>query len=88
MSDITATKPARSHKSKKEQRKKSTVRVINGGFIERTRKPVITGEGDLKSRMIRVDADFADYLRRTAMKEGISLTAVTRNLYLSGILNG
>jgi hypothetical protein len=81
------TKPARSHKSKKEQRKKSTVRM-HGGFMERTRKPVITGEGDLKSRMIRVDADFAEYLRRTAMKEGVSLTAVTRNLYLSGILNG
>lgn len=88
MSSLTATKPARSHKSKKEQKKKSSVRVINGGFVERTRKPAITGEGDLTSRMVRVDAGFADYLRTLAMKSGKSITAVTRDLLLSGILEG
>lgn len=88
MTSHKVSKPARSHKSKKERAKKSSVRVINDGFIERSKKPVVTGSGDIKSRMIRVDADFADHLRQTAMKEGVPITTVTRNLFLSGLLDG
>lgn len=78
---ITRTKPARSHKSKKEQAKKSTACVVNGGFIERTRNPEVTGEA-VKSQMMRVSADFAGWVRAQAMQHGISITEVTRMLYL------
>lgn len=36
-----------------------------------------------KSQMIRVDADFADWVRGIAKKEGTSVTEVTRMLYES-----
>ena len=75
-----ASKPKRAHKSKKQQAKKSSVRVINDGFIERSRKPATMGTA-LKSRMIRVDADFAEWCRAEAMKSGVSITEVTRSLY-------
>jgi hypothetical protein len=82
MAAITVTKPARSHKSKKEQAKKSSVRIINDGFVERTKKPVVTG-AELKSRMVRIDAEFADWMREQAKLAGISITEVSRSVYQS-----
>jgi len=77
-----ATKPARSHKSKKEQARKSSVRVFEGGFIERSRKPQQQGD-NLKSQLLRVDAGFAAFVRGEAMRSGVSITEVTRQLYHS-----
>jgi hypothetical protein len=82
MSDIIAKKPARSHKSKKEQAKKSSVRIINDGFIERTKKPAVTG-AEVKSRMVRIDAEFADWMREQAKLAGVSITEVSRSVYQS-----
>lgn len=81
MSEYQISKPQRSHKSKKEQKRKSSVRVFGGGFIERSRRPQVHGE-ESKSRIIRVDADFAEYIRDVAKREGKSITDMTRALYL------
>jgi hypothetical protein len=81
---VKKSAPKRAHKSKKEKAKKSSV-VMSGGFLQRVKKPEVTGT-NFKSRLVRVDADFADYLRSTAMKSGKSITSVTRDLFLSGIL--
>lgn len=78
---LQITKPKRAHKSKKDQKKKVTTRIIEGGFVERTRKPATQGE-NLKSQLIRVDAKFAQWLREEAMKSGQSITDVTRILYM------
>jgi hypothetical protein len=75
-------KPSRSHKSKKEQKKPSTVRVFEGGFVERSRKPQQHGEFH-KSQLLRVDADFAEFVRGEAMRSGSSITEVTRQLHRS-----
>lgn len=77
---LTVTKAARSHKSKAEQKRKSTARVINGGFLERVRKPVLTGAG-VKSMMVRCDAGFALWVRDQAKAAGVSITEVTRALH-------
>ena len=77
-----AKKPARSHKSKKEQARKSSVRVYEGGFIERSRTPQQQGE-TFKSRLIRADAGFADFVRGEAMRSGVSITEVTRQIHHS-----
>lgn len=37
----------------------------------------------LKTQMLRVDADFADALRKEAAASGIKVTEVTRHLYES-----
>ena len=79
---LHAAKPARSHKSKKEQTRKSSVRVIEGGFIERSRKPQQQGD-NLKSQLLRVDGNFAEWLRGEAMRSGTSITEVTRILHHS-----
>lgn len=76
---LKITKPARAHKSKKERAKKSTVRVINGGFVERSRKPELTGD-EVQSKMCRVDGGFWTLIRNRAMKEGKSITEVTRDI--------
>lgn len=73
-------KPARAHKSKVERKKLdkvSAVRII-GGFVQRTAKPEVTGS-NRKSQMVRVDADFAAFLRMEAVKHG-GITEVTRKL--------
>ena len=51
-----------------------------GTFKKTSRKPATMGTA-LKSRMIRVDADFAEWCRAEAMKSGVSITEVTRSLY-------
>jgi hypothetical protein len=77
-----AKQPARSHKSKKEQRamaKKSAVKIVGNGFVQRSAKPKV--EGDKKrSQLIRVSADFAGWLRQQAKVHG-TVTNVTRRLY-------
>lgn len=73
----------RSHKSKKERRRKPAARIY-GEFVERVRDPKDEG-GDSRSRIVRVDADFAAYLRKVAKARGISLTEVTRRM-LAGFL--
>jgi hypothetical protein len=79
---IVVSAPKRSHKSKKEQRRKSSVRVVNGGFVERTRKPQQHGDA-IKSQLVRVDAEFAAWVRSEAGASGISITEVTRQLFLA-----
>lgn len=84
MSDETAIKPrkpARSHKSKKEKAKKPTTRVI-GNFIERVKKPAVMGQ-QFTSRMVRIDAEFADWMRAEAKRNGVSVTEVSRSVYQS-----
>lgn len=81
MSDFSITKPNRSHKSKKDQKKKATTRIFGGGFVERVKQPIVHGENS-KSRLIRVDVDFAEYIRNIAKREGKSITDITRALYL------
>ena len=76
-----AKKPAKKA-TKKAAPKKSSAKVINDGFIQRNAKPAITGQV-LKSRMVRIDAEFADWMRREAMKAGTSITEVSRSVYQS-----
>ncbi len=77
---VKTSKPKRAHKSKQQQKQKSSVKVINDGFIQRKAKPDITGT-NLQSRMVRVDAEFAEWMRREAMKNGTSITEVSRSVY-------
>ena len=82
MSSLKSSKPARSHKSKKDKAKKSSVRIINDGFIERSKAPQVTGSKDgLQSRMMRVDISLANYMREQAKKNGKSITEVSRDIY-------
>lgn len=62
--------------------KKSTAKVINGGFIQRVAKPASIGMA-FKSRMVRVDGEFADWLREEAKRAGTSVTEVSRSVYQS-----
>lgn len=77
-----ATKATKKPASKKPASKKSTVKVINDGFIQRNAAPATAGR-TLKSRMVRVDADFAEYMRQEAMKAGVSITEVSRSIFQS-----
>lgn len=79
---ITVSKPQRSHKSKRDQKRKTSTRILGGGFVERTMKPETHGE-TVKSRLIRVDSEFADWCRYEAARSGTSITEVTRQLFLS-----
>ena len=75
-------KPDRSHKSKAEQKrlaKKSAVKIVGNGFVQRTAKPKVEGEKK-RSQLIRVSADFAGWLRQQAKVHG-TVTNVTRRLY-------
>lgn len=75
-------KPDRSHKSKKEQKrlaKKTTTKIVGNGFVQRTTKPKVTGD-DKKSRLVRIDFKFAEWLRSQAKSHG-TITNVTRRLY-------
>lgn len=76
-------KADRSHKSKKERKRLSTMRKVKivgeGRFVRRTSKPKKQGKS-VRSQILRVDADFADYVRTRAEKEG-SVTEVTRKIY-------
>ncbi len=75
-------KPDRSHKSKKEQKrlaKESTAKIVGNGFVQRVAKPVVTGD-DKKSRIVRIDARFAEFLRQQAKIHG-TITNVTRRLF-------
>lgn len=79
---MTPQKPKRDHKSKAERKRlaKSKVKVIGDGrFVQRAKKPQRQGK-TVKSQLLRVDANFADWCRRRALIEG-SVTEVTRNLY-------
>lgn len=77
---MTPQKPNRSHKSKAEQKRKSSAKVLGDGrFVQRAKKPKRQGK-NVKSQLIRVDANFADWCRRKALTEG-SVTEVTRKLY-------
>lgn len=82
---MTTQKPNRSHKSKAEQKrlnKQRKVKIIGEGrFVQRSAKPKRQGK-NLRSRLIRVDANFADWCRRRAETEG-SITEVTRKLFQS-----
>lgn len=78
---LPVTKAKRSHKSKAERRRKSGLRIFGEGFVERSRNPKMIGKS-VKSATIRVDADFAQFIRRRAMESGVSITDVTRMIYL------
>lgn len=73
----------RSHKSKLEQKrlnKQRKVKVIGDGrFVQRAKRPAKQGKA-VKSQILRVDANFADWVRKRAETEG-SVTEVTRKLY-------
>lgn len=62
--------------------KKSSVKVINDGFTQRSARPAIIGK-TLKSRMVRVDAEFADWMREEAKRAGVSITEVSRSVFQS-----
>ncbi len=79
---LKISKPERSHKSKKEQQKKSSVQIVSGGFVQRSRKPQQHGD-ERRSQLLRVDADFAQWVRNEAMVKGTGITEVTRQLYHS-----
>lgn len=78
--EIEVSRPKRSHKSKKEQKRKSSVRIVGGGFVERVRHPQIDG-GSVESQVIRVDAGFANWLREEAKRGGHSITDITRTIH-------
>jgi hypothetical protein len=73
-------KPARAHKSAayRKAKKGSKVRIVGNGFVQRVKKPQVTGK-KRKSVMLRVDAEFAAWVREAA-KENKSVTAFTRKL--------
>ena len=75
--------PKRIHKSKKHRIKRvksNKVKLVgDGGFARRVQRPKRQGK-KVKSLLIRVDADFADWCRSRAEVEG-SMTEVTRKLY-------
>lgn len=60
------------------KKKKYTVEV-GGGFARRVKRPKRQGK-TVKSVMLRVDADFAEWCRKRAEAEG-SVTEVTRKLF-------
>lgn len=78
-------KANRSHKSKEEQKrlsKQRKVKVIGDGrFVQRAKRPAKHGK-NVKSQILRVDANFADWVRGQAETEG-SVTEVTRKLCYS-----
>lgn len=73
-------KPKAKAKAKRKTASKPAVKVINDGFIQRNAKPAIMGKA-LKSRMVRVDAELAEYMRAEAMKAGTSITEVSRSIF-------
>ena len=58
--------------------------VAQQTFNERVKQVKVVGE-TLRSRMVRVDADFADFLRDTAKKQGTSITEISRAVHQSVI---
>lgn len=79
---MVSRKPDRSHKSKQKQKKKPVTRILGSGFVERKKKPATHGK-KVKSRTIRIDADFAEWLREQAVlgRRGKSVTEVSRQVY-------
>lgn len=79
---MTRRKPNRSHKSKAEQKrlaKTAKTKVVGNGFVQRTGKLNVIGD-EKKSALLRIDANFAKWLRSQAKQHG-SITNVTRRLY-------
>jgi len=78
-----ATKATAKKATKKASEKKvdefaiSSRVVAQQTFNPRVKQVQVTGE-TLKSRMVRIDAGLADYLRDTAKKEGTSITEISR----------
>jgi hypothetical protein len=73
--------PARAHKSAKEKKRlaKSATKIVGNGFVRRVAKPKVDGDKK-RSRLVRIDARFADWLDRQAKVHG-SITNVTRRLH-------
>jgi hypothetical protein len=68
--------------------RKRPARVTGSGFNERKKKPAVHGK-NVKSQLVRIDSRYAALLRATAKQQGISVTEVTRQLYVqdaSGLL--